>query len=343
MPSPSFWGLITGTAAVTGYWRDIGGSAIVFTAIKNFVFGKTLKTVEYPSGNMKTISVRFASVHSIKKRIAVVNDLGDHGVIKQLYKWEDNYWTEELVTSNDVRNMNDFAWVLWTRSTGRLPPKGVNLKEMNAEAELLLAASRDGNVLEEVPPAANDKDHTLVRTASGKLVDRHVLEQAQLHSKNAVKVKAIKLVTLCRNPSYMELGDNAFTEVEANYTIDLILNDDSYMISLYSNFKEDPVTFAKYCKKKANSRNDGKTTDTNNSDGSGKGSASSEDDKRKDGGVQVNQEETQQSKREEGVRNLFAQYDSEVRDAKGPEPPNNKPPVTSTSTSTTKSGAVATF
>jgi hypothetical protein len=356
--------------------RDVGGSAIVFTAVKNFIFGKTLKTVEYPTGNLKTIAIRFATINSVKKGIASVNGIDDHMDIKQVYKWyvlptivifittdrEDNYWTEQLITSADIRNMNDFAWIIWTRSYGKLPTKGVNLKEINTEAEQLLAASQKGVVVDgtptptsmptstasigsAIPTATGTTDHTLVRTASGKYVDKHILEQAQLHSKNVVKLNAIKLITQCRNP---ELGANAFTEEEAQAIMDLVLKDDSYIISLYSNFKDDPLTFAKYCKKKANELKQ----QVQNVEEKYKQLLKSEqtelekqlDKLEKNKQNKQEKEEKENLKREEGIRNLVHKVENEIREKTEPTSgPGQKPPVNTSSTETTKSGAVATF
>jgi len=355
----SWWALVGAGAGIGGYWRDLGGSAIVFTAVKNFIFGKTLKTVEYPTGNLKTVAIRFATVNAIKRAIAEVNGIEDYTDIKQIYKYEDNYWTEPVLTSNDVRNMNDFAWVIWTKSFGKLPSKGVNLKEINAEAEQLLAASQTGTVdkvLSGTPtsstasigsaiPTPATTDNTLVRTASGKFVDKNVLEQAQLHSKNAVKVNAIKLITQCRNP---ELGANAFTEEEAQTIIDLVLKDDSYIISLYSNFKDDPQTFTKYCKKKANELKqqvqsvEEKYEELKAEQREVERQLADLDHKHHDKQRKQELEEQEKAKREEEVRQLIRKYENEIREKTEPAS-NQKPPIVTTSTESTKSGAVATF
>lgn len=75
--------VFVGTGLST-YWRDIGGAAIVFHTIKSVLFGKTIKTVEYPSGNMRTINVHFPTVRSMRRRIAVANQLEDSAMVKQM-------------------------------------------------------------------------------------------------------------------------------------------------------------------------------------------------------------------------------------------------------------------
>jgi hypothetical protein len=268
--------------------------------------------------------------------------------------------------------MNDFAWVIWTRSFGKLPTKGVNLKEINAEAEQLLAQSQTGSSqvagVAEVPigtiPLSSTttptstasigsgvgstatNDQTIVRTASGKFMDKNVLEQVQQHSKNAVKVSAIKLITHCRNP---ELGPNAFTEEESQLLIDLVLKDDSYIISLYSNFKDDPLTFAKYCKKKATELKQLKSVQevikAEKEEAATDKELVDDTEKRKiEKQRKVEMEEQERTRRDEDIRRLVNKTEQELREKTEPGPgPGQKPPINTSSTETTKSGAVATF
>jgi hypothetical protein len=106
MPNNWVWVTLAGLAPTLA-WRELGGPAIFFTFVKNYVFGKTLRTVEYPHGNLRTINVRFSTVNSIKKKIAEAHQISNYHDIKQIYRHEDNFWTEPVQSTSDVRMLND--------------------------------------------------------------------------------------------------------------------------------------------------------------------------------------------------------------------------------------------
>ncbi len=72
-------------------------------------------------------------------------------------------------------------------------------------------------------------------------------------SLNAVKIAAMNYVSQCRNDLFFPDGieEGALTEREYQILVDLLLDEDSYVISLYHNFKDDPRLFVKYARKKA--------------------------------------------------------------------------------------------
>lgn len=251
--------------APTFGWRDLGGSAIFFTFIKNYLFGKTLRTVEYPHGDLKTISVRFSTINAIKKKIAEANGVTNYQEIKQIYRHEDNFWTEPIQTPTDIRLLNDNNWVLWTRSYAPIPSKNVNLKELNSRIEPVKSTDEEEefvlkNVQADVeattiekPAASPPVTLKPVATTSASTPDNLYTDRYKI-SLNTVKISALNFASQCRNESFFhseEVEGGPLTEKEYQSIVDLLLDEDSYMISLYHNFKDDPKLFVKYARKKA--------------------------------------------------------------------------------------------
>lgn len=54
------------------------------------------------------------TVHSLKKQISLVNDLPNPSAVKQVYRYDDYYWTEEIDSTLDVRGLKENGIVLWT-------------------------------------------------------------------------------------------------------------------------------------------------------------------------------------------------------------------------------------
>lgn len=70
---PSLWWGLLGLGAVAkvvplieGSWRYIGGGAIVFQAIKTYIFGKLIRTIEYPDGDMISFVVKHNNIDRFK-------------------------------------------------------------------------------------------------------------------------------------------------------------------------------------------------------------------------------------------------------------------------------------
>jgi len=272
-------------------WREIGGPAIAFTFLRTFIFGKQLRSVEYPYGDLKTINVRLATVNAIKKQIAQANGFTDIRDIKQLHRYEDNFWTEQLLTPKDIRSLNDNNWILWSRSYTAIPTKNVNMKELNSLDNLKKNMGGIGSILDEgdedfvlktAAAAVNEGTSHIVdtmvdktsvggaamtegatTTASGahpshapskeKGSAADIYSDRYKISLNAVKITAMNYVSQCRHDSFFPDGveGGPLTEREYQILIDLLLDEDSYLISLYHNFKDDPKLFVKYARKKA--------------------------------------------------------------------------------------------
>ena len=159
---------------------------------------------------------------------------------------------------------------MWTKSYSPIPSKGVNLKELNSQIEpvkstdeeeefVLKTAAAAVNPSATAPPepivsADKAKGHSpSASSPDKKYADPHLYTDKYKISLNAVKISALNFVSQCRNEAFLQ-GDvegGPLTEKEYQALIDLVLDEDSYLISLYHNFKDDPKLFVKYSRKKA--------------------------------------------------------------------------------------------
>lgn len=122
-------------------WRHIGGSAIAFQAFKTYIFGKMFRTMEYPDGNMITVTIRWNTIGDLKKAILKEQEPIYPGVeyqeedILALSCWTPPHFTEPLNESLDIRVLPEGSWVLWSRVNSEIPKRGVTLLKELTETE----------------------------------------------------------------------------------------------------------------------------------------------------------------------------------------------------------------
>eukprot|EP01027_Heterolobosea_sp_BB2_P016858 GEZU01023935.1.p1 GENE.GEZU01023935.1~~GEZU01023935.1.p1 ORF type:complete len:245 (-),score=30.34 GEZU01023935.1:10-744(-) len=112
-------------AAFGAPFKDIGGPAMAFQAIKVFVFGKNFKTIEYPNGELNTLTLRWVSINALKKRIALsATDKPVNPKDIQMCRWVSPHFTEKLTNEKEMRQVGDDGWILWTRGSHIvIPPR----------------------------------------------------------------------------------------------------------------------------------------------------------------------------------------------------------------------------
>jgi hypothetical protein len=166
-------------------------------------------------------------------------------------------------------------WILWTRNYAPLPSKNVNLKELNSQIEPVKSTDEEEEfVLKTAAAAMNpssspvdvevphttDKSKATTATATGTSTDKkekyndpNLYSDKYKISLNTVKISAMNFVSQCRNENFLhgDVEGGPLTEREYQALVDLLLDEDSYVISLYHNFKDDPKLFVKYSRKKA--------------------------------------------------------------------------------------------
>eukprot|EP01132_Coremiostelium_polycephalum_P007584 gene7584-9325_t len=117
---------------IEGSWRYVGGASIVFHGIKTYVFGKLVRTIEYPDGEMVSIVIRTNNLYRLKNEIMKhqpamfpgVNE--DPSDVKHISKWSPPHFTEPCLKNRDLKMLPDGGVIFWSRDNP-IPKRGVTL------------------------------------------------------------------------------------------------------------------------------------------------------------------------------------------------------------------------
>eukprot|EP00871_Galdieria_phlegrea_P000972 jgi/Galph1/1876/GphlegSOOS_G579.1 len=117
-------------------YKYMGGSSIMFNLLKTYIFGKGLRTLEYPDGDLYTVKIHYPQLERLKMKIAELQPppyptfVVTSDDIKQLALWHSPAFTEPIRTDRDVRAIPEGSWVFWSKYTEKdypIPRRGVKL------------------------------------------------------------------------------------------------------------------------------------------------------------------------------------------------------------------------
>ena len=173
---------------------------------------------------MRTVRLNLNSYEHLKKRIADIHGL-ETSAIQQIHRYEENWWTEKINDNEDVRSLKEYHILLWSRSTGHIPTRNVNLKE----------------IPDEINEQTDDSTTKMIDSQSSTTVGgEHKHEGYSSHDKT---VTALSFIHILKKK-------DLFTDEEYQILTELILQHDPYILSLHSNFKDDEDSFVVYAKRK---------------------------------------------------------------------------------------------
>ncbi|EAL62322.1 hypothetical protein DDB_G0290201 [Dictyostelium discoideum AX4] len=120
----------------------LGSASIISFALRTMYFGKTIRAIEIPDGNLTTLIVRSNSVKRLKKTILQNQppiypgvELSDEDIKASAFI--DPHFTEPIVSNKDVRRLEDGGYLLWTKSDFEIPRTAVGLKSLMKDKDLL--------------------------------------------------------------------------------------------------------------------------------------------------------------------------------------------------------------
>ncbi|EGG21818.1 hypothetical protein DFA_01704 [Cavenderia fasciculata] len=113
----------------------LGGASIISFALRTLFFGKTVRAIEIPDGNLTTIILRSNTIKSLKKSILQNSDPLFPGVSLtaddiKTSAFVDPIFTEPILTNNHVRQIQDGAYIVWTKADYEIPRTSVALKSL---------------------------------------------------------------------------------------------------------------------------------------------------------------------------------------------------------------------
>lgn len=117
-------------------FKLVGGSSIVYNAIRSRIFGKMLRTIEYPDGELHSVKIFRSSLYTLKMLIADTQPppfptaFLEPDDVKQINIFTSPHFTEPVRIDGDVSALPENAWLLWSKDSADevpIPTRGVKL------------------------------------------------------------------------------------------------------------------------------------------------------------------------------------------------------------------------
>lgn len=117
-------------------FKMVGGSSIVFNAIRSRIFGKVLRVIEYPDGDLNSVKIYRMNLYRLRTLIADTQPppfptaFLEPEDIKQVSAFTSPHFTEPLRNDSDVSSLPDNAWLFWSKDSFEedpIPTRGVKL------------------------------------------------------------------------------------------------------------------------------------------------------------------------------------------------------------------------
>ncbi|KYQ89244.1 hypothetical protein DLAC_09898 [Tieghemostelium lacteum] len=157
-------------------WRYMGGASIVFHGLRTLIFGKIVKTIEFPDGEMVSLVVRTNNLNRLKNEIikhqpalfpGVELDASD---IKYLSRWTPPHFTEIITKNKDLKLVPDNGVVFWSRFES-IPKRGVTLDIKDKDHIKLDQAIAFVSKMGKTGPLAPDDSLRLTEAQENAIID----------------------------------------------------------------------------------------------------------------------------------------------------------------------------
>eukprot|EP00397_Hematodinium_sp_SG-2012_P004387 GEMP01004398.1.p1 GENE.GEMP01004398.1~~GEMP01004398.1.p1 ORF type:complete len:300 (+),score=59.47 GEMP01004398.1:3291-4190(+) len=137
--NPVVTGLVGSVGVVSGLWPFLGGAPLSFALLRPLLFGRSLHTLEYPSGLVHTVLVRWVTIPGMKRAISRRHSIPVQDV-KHLNVWIDKYFTEPVDNQFVVQYLShssaDGSWIIWSKEEeNTIPTKGLTLESLGTDNE----------------------------------------------------------------------------------------------------------------------------------------------------------------------------------------------------------------
>lgn len=135
-------------------FKLVGGSSIVFNALRSRIFGKVLRAIEYPDGELKSVKIYRMNLYRLKTLIADTQPppfptaFLEPEDIKQISVFTSPHFTEPVRNDADVSALPDNSWLFWSKDSYEeepIPTRNVKL---------------DGSHIKKKPTSAPELLHT---------------------------------------------------------------------------------------------------------------------------------------------------------------------------------------
>lgn len=117
-------------------FKLVGGSSIVYNAIRSRIFGKVLRAVEYPDGDLHSVRIYRSNLFRLKTLIAETQPppfptaFLEPDDVKQISVFTSPHFTEPVISDADVSSLSENAWLFWSKDSveeDTIPTRGVKI------------------------------------------------------------------------------------------------------------------------------------------------------------------------------------------------------------------------
>lgn len=195
-------------------FKMVGGSSIVFNAIRGTIFGKVLRTVEYPDGELRSVKIRRMRMATLAAAVADAQPppfptaFVEPRDVRQIAIFTSPHFTEPVTTDAAVSAIPDNAWLLWSK------------EPYDSEPIPLTGVKLDGSHLTKKPAKPPPSLSDVVLQDRAIAIARRVLRASRLSSKSPPS----SLTTATSTHSHL-------SQLEHDRLVDLAVDRDSSLVS----------------------------------------------------------------------------------------------------------------
>lgn len=255
--------LLLGKADIA--FKLVGGSSIVFNVIRSRLFGKILRTVEYPDGELRTVKIHRMNKYRLQALIAEAQPppfptayLNPED-IRQISLFTSPHFTEPISSDADVSLIPDNAWLFWSKDSYEEDP--IPLKNVKLDGSHIKKKT-------DPKPAPTVSDVILQDRAIA--IAQRVVRGSRRSSKRGTSAGRNGLSAV----AWLE-------QWEHDRIVDLAVDRDTGLLAIARNFGDDDEEFSRHSRRLLQRRDpqsillaDGSISDTSES---GAGSEATED------------------------------------------------------------------
>jgi hypothetical protein len=220
-------GLLLGKADTA--FKMVGGSSIVFNIIRTRLFGKILRAVEYPDGDLHTVKIHRMNRYRLQSVIAEAQPPPYPTAfvrpedVRQISVFTTPHFTEPILTDPDVSALADNSWLFWSKNSYEedpIPIKGVKL---------------DGSHIKksESKPVATVADIVLQDRAIA--IAGRILRSSKLSNKSG--------------SGTVLSASSRFSQWQYDRVVDLAVDRDAGLLTLARNYGDDEEEFGRHVRR----------------------------------------------------------------------------------------------
>jgi hypothetical protein len=219
-------GLLLGKA--DSAFKMVGGSSIVFNIIRSRLFGKILRAVEYPDGDLHTIKIHRMNRYRLQTAIAEAQPPPYPTAfvrpedVRQISIFSSPHFTEPILTDAEVSAVGDNSWLFWSKNSYEeepIPIKGVKL---------------DGSHIKKNEPKP------VATVADIVLQDRAI----------SLATRILRASKLAKGGSVASLpASSRFSQWQYDRVVDLAVDRDAGLLTLARNYGDDEDEFGRHVRR----------------------------------------------------------------------------------------------